>query len=315
MFNFNHLYYFYIVASSESLTNAAKFLKVSQPALSTQIKKFETEVGRNFFVRVGRRLELTSDGRAAFAYCRKIFETASELSDSLKLASVSQGDRLNFGVSDEVERPFAAEVVSSLIKNRVDEAPLSVRMNSDDHHVLLEQLQKRDLDVLLTHSPAPRESLATLATVQMPVRAFVSGKMKRQFMSTLKANRTTAPTINKILSELNAHLIMPTMGQKLRAETEIFLQKTSFRGHLIFESNVMTALVRAVVDGIGLGFFPTPYVANEIRAGRLVELTDTNLWQHSLYLLAGRGDQKNPKIVGLQDSFSKFCVGLGCKVN
>jgi LysR family transcriptional regulator, transcriptional activator of nhaA len=310
MFNYNHLYYFYVVASSESLTTAAHQLKVSQPALSTQIKTLENRIGHDLFVRVGRKLELSNEGKLALAYCRRIFGAAEELSESLKLDSIFRSERLVFGVSDEIERPFGAEIASRVLQSRVSDQPLSVRMNSDDHYILSELLQRRGLDVLLTHLPAPHESLLTLAEVQMPVKAFVSSKLKKK----VPTRARTPGGLDRTLEDLSLGLILPTVGQKLRSEAELYLQKMSYRAHLVFESNVMAGLSRAVVDGLGVGFFPLPYVATDVKLGRLIEVNSAPLWFHTLYLIGGSDCLKTPRIQNLRDSFLDICREYGCKI-
>lgn len=77
MFNYNHLYYFYMTAKSGGVTFAAKALRIAQPSLSAQLKVLENTLNRKLFHKVGRRMELTPDGEQAFGFCRKMFESAS----------------------------------------------------------------------------------------------------------------------------------------------------------------------------------------------------------------------------------------------
>ncbi|MBO7516675.1 MAG: LysR family transcriptional regulator, partial [Spirochaetia bacterium] len=43
--NLHHLYLFYYIAKYKSITKAANFLEISQPAVSLQIKNFQKECG------------------------------------------------------------------------------------------------------------------------------------------------------------------------------------------------------------------------------------------------------------------------------
>lgn len=45
MMNIHGLRLFYQVASARSFTKAAEWMRISQPAVSSQIKKFEEELG------------------------------------------------------------------------------------------------------------------------------------------------------------------------------------------------------------------------------------------------------------------------------
>lgn len=60
---FLHIRYFCMVAQCQSISRAAKTLIVSQPALSKMIRSLEEELGVALFLREGRKMLLTADGR------------------------------------------------------------------------------------------------------------------------------------------------------------------------------------------------------------------------------------------------------------
>ncbi|MGG3573990.1 LysR family transcriptional regulator [Bacillus gobiensis] len=60
--NLHALKLFYIVTEMGSITKAAKELRISQPAVSSQLKKFEKELGFSLFKQDGRGISLTEFG-------------------------------------------------------------------------------------------------------------------------------------------------------------------------------------------------------------------------------------------------------------
>ncbi|MDB5944684.1 MAG: transcriptional regulator, LysR family, partial [Ramlibacter sp.] len=58
------LRYFTVLAAELSFTRAARKLHVSQPPLSFQIGKLETELGARLFDRTSRSVELSEAGKA-----------------------------------------------------------------------------------------------------------------------------------------------------------------------------------------------------------------------------------------------------------
>ncbi len=46
MYNYNHLYYFYVTAKSGSVMTAATLLSISQPSLTSQLKVLERSLER-----------------------------------------------------------------------------------------------------------------------------------------------------------------------------------------------------------------------------------------------------------------------------
>ena len=55
--------YFLAVAREESISGAANALHLSQPTLSRQLKDMEAELGKQLFIRGGKKIELTDEGR------------------------------------------------------------------------------------------------------------------------------------------------------------------------------------------------------------------------------------------------------------
>lgn len=71
----------YIVAISElgSFSRAAKSCNVSQPSLSTQVKKLEEELGLEIFARTRRKVTLTPSGGQVIEIAKQILELQLEL--------------------------------------------------------------------------------------------------------------------------------------------------------------------------------------------------------------------------------------------
>ncbi len=133
MFNFNHLYYFYITAKCDGISKASKFLRIAQPSLSSQLHTLEAQLNVTLFQREGRRMVLTEAGRTAFAYCRKIFEAADEFKDFLSKGDGASGTRVTLGVCNEIERPFVVELVSQILTPRGGSRAPRVTMISGTH--------------------------------------------------------------------------------------------------------------------------------------------------------------------------------------
>jgi LysR family transcriptional activator of nhaA len=81
--NYHHLQYFWLVAKEGSIAKAAARLKVSQPTISTQLRRLEQAVKKPLFRKRGRNLELTAVGRQAFEYADRIFTIGQELTNVL----------------------------------------------------------------------------------------------------------------------------------------------------------------------------------------------------------------------------------------
>ena len=77
--NYHHLLYFWTVAKEGGLRKASEKLHVSQPSISTQIRKLEEAFGEKLFQRKGRVLVLTDTGVVALSYAEEIFSLGGQL--------------------------------------------------------------------------------------------------------------------------------------------------------------------------------------------------------------------------------------------
>src|SRR4051812_2698152 len=148
--NYNHLYYFWMVARHGGVVRASEELMVSQPTVSSQLKQLEKELGHRLFDRVGRGLRLTEAGRVAFNYANEIFSLGHEMQGALERQPAAPAVRLAAGVLDVIPKPLARQLLAPAL-----ELPRRVRLvcREDKADRLLADLAARRTDVVLTDSP------------------------------------------------------------------------------------------------------------------------------------------------------------------
>ena len=77
--NLRHLFYFWKVAGAGSVTRASEELHLTPQTVSGQVQLLERHLGKELFVRRGRRLELTEDGKFVLGYANELFALHAEL--------------------------------------------------------------------------------------------------------------------------------------------------------------------------------------------------------------------------------------------
>lgn len=88
---------FKTVAEKNSISLAARELHISQPALSTAIKKLEQELGLPLFEHAGNRIRLNEAGKIALRYTNAILSQSDQLKTELtEYARRSSCIRLGF---------------------------------------------------------------------------------------------------------------------------------------------------------------------------------------------------------------------------
>lgn len=272
--NFNHLYYFYVVGRAQGLTEAAKLLRISQPSLSSQMKILESRLGIPLFQRAGRRSILSPEGQRLFRLCEKMFAIAENIEREADHERQGHQHLIRLGVSSDIERPFAVDIVSRAF---LKEKRVRVRLISGSESVLHQQLQRGDLDFVLSTTPVFNPSVRTLSECDLSVVAGISKK-------------TLRPGIKpKSLKDLPDRWVAPGQGQKLRREIDSYFESKRMGPHVVFESDVMGALIRAISDGLGWGLFPKVYLKHESQARQIMLLgPPKGFWSHKIYFLASQ---------------------------
>lgn len=259
---------------------ASKALRIAQPALSIQIKKLEHQLKRKLFQKSGRRLMLTAEGLRAFAFCKRAFEATEEFSDYLKHSDQNVRPRLKIGVSPEIERPFFLDALSVIFRDgsKDGKSPL-VSMQTAPPETLSEKLSHRELDAAITGKPIYGPEIKTAVQMKMPVVSISNPSFfKKQGLS----GTSSLSTLLKTRS--NAGLVLPSETLRLRIETDLYLQKIGIKNPVVFESDILAAVIRASLDGVGIAFLPLPYIKTELKQGSLVPVGALKAhWRHSVY--------------------------------
>lgn len=88
---------FKAIAENDSISAASAELHVSQPALSTMLRKLEGELGISLFERSGNRISLNEAGRLALAHANEVVAAADKMEASMReYASRNEYIRIGF---------------------------------------------------------------------------------------------------------------------------------------------------------------------------------------------------------------------------
>ncbi len=252
--NYHHLHYFWAVARDGNLTRTAERLRVSQSALSAQIRVLEDQLGEALFSREGRRLVLTEAGRIALDYADAIFETGGELLATLK-SGRREGDLLRIGAVSTLSRNFQESFVRPLI----DTPGARVRLSSGRLDDLLEALGDHVLDLVLSNRTARREG----------GHAWRSRRIARQAVSIVGRPRARAFRFPEDLS--GASLLLPGPDSEIRTGFDALCAKLGVDYSVLAEADDMAMLRLLARDIDAPAVLPSVVVRDELRSGVLAE--------------------------------------------
>jgi len=96
----HYLEIFNMVAKYTSFKKASEILHISQPALSIQIKKLESQTDMKLFYKAGNKIYLTENGLMLYEYTKKIFVLIDEMKNNIANRNEYIGGTINIGGSN-----------------------------------------------------------------------------------------------------------------------------------------------------------------------------------------------------------------------
>jgi LysR family transcriptional regulator, cyn operon transcriptional activator len=109
--NLRNLHTFVIVADAGGFARASGRLNLTQPAATRQILALEQELGVALFARIGRRIQLTSEGEDLLRRSRRVLEDVASLGERARALKAGHVGTLRVGAPTQVIENFLAPFV------------------------------------------------------------------------------------------------------------------------------------------------------------------------------------------------------------
>lgn len=292
-FNFHHLYYFYTIANLGSVSKAAQELRVSQPALSAQIKQFEAYLSLKLFQREGRGLVLTEEGRSALAYARAIFDTGQEFMDSLRDRSKKGHMRIQIGVSNSIPKTFATALLKFILKT---DSGAHIILHEDTLEKMIEELKDHLLDLVLS-------DIAFQASSEEGISNHLIGKVPISFC----AHPRLAKKHRRFPEDLNgAPMILSTSHSQLYHSVQEYFAAHKVTPRIIAEIQDVELLHQLALEGVGIAPLNRFAVLQNLSRKKLVFLDQKPKHDihDAIYLITKHRKQPHPFVEKIVASFN-----------
>ena len=291
--NYNHLYYFWVVAREGGIARAAEELMVSQPTISVQIKELEAAVGHRLFDRVGRGLRLTDAGRMAFNFANEIFSLGQEMINALEHQPAGRPMRLSVGVLDAIPKPVVRQLLEPALRL---EQPVRLICREDKADRLLADLGARRTDVVLSDAP-----IGTTAQIQGFNHLLIESGVS------FFANPDLAKQLRRgFPKSLNgAAMLLPTDHTQVRRSLNAWFD--SKRIHPIVVGEFDDSALMFWFGQTGTGVFPAPSILEKkIQESMGVRLVGrAGDVRERFYAISLEATVKHPAVVAVCDAARK----------
>lgn len=253
--NFRHLLYFWHVAKQGHLTRAALGLRVSQSALSAQIRQLEQYLGRPLFERNGRRLALTEFGATVLGYADDIFGLGQELMATARGGMGQQAQHLRVGAVATLSRNF----LENLLRPLYGRHDLRVSLESGSLDELLGRLQVHNLDVVFSNRPV----------IAGAGNAWRCARIDRQSVCLVGPPRPRGKRLRIPADLSGARIVLPGQSSDIRSQFDLWCEKHRLRIDIAAEVDDMAMLRLLARDSGAITVLPEVVVQDELREGRL----------------------------------------------
>ena len=199
-FQIDWLRAFVAVVDAGSLSAAAPLVHRSQSAVSMQIKKLESALGRAVLLRGPRHLQVTPAGAELLIYARRMLELQSETQTALFGPQLAGLVRL--GVPDDYAASYLTPVLRSFASRHLG---VEIELTCEQSTSLIPRVVRGELDLALVSRDKPRrgqflfqEPLVWVGAAQfeawrrdpLPIAVYEAGSMARTAtLSALVAKR------------------------------------------------------------------------------------------------------------------------------
>ncbi|MGX1926725.1 LysR family transcriptional regulator [Vibrio sp. NH-7] len=140
--------YFYEVARQGSIKAAADKLFISQPSLTTAIKKLEQQLGADLFIRRSKGVELTEYGWVYFRYVQEVQEKHNQMIHQLADMRMRSGGKVKLGVGEAWWNCFAADAMQAFCQQY---PASSMHIEFGNGLSMLHHLVNDDIDLFVGH--------------------------------------------------------------------------------------------------------------------------------------------------------------------
>ena len=224
--------YFLETARTKHMTNSAKNLHITQPALTQAIRRLEKDLGVPLFTAKGRNIVLTEYGRYLQKKLEPLMEQLDAVPEQLKMMVALEGETIHMNV-------LAA---SSLVM----EAIIEYKKGHEDINFQLQQTSESELyDIAVTtklfYQGTEENSFACAEEIYLAVPR----NQRYQGRTSVRLEETSEEGFISLLG-----------SREFRYICDRFCQHAGFTPKIIFESDNPSAVKNMIAANMGIGFWP-----------------------------------------------------------
>ena len=292
--NYHHLYYFYVTVKEGTIAQASQTLHVTPQTVSGQIASFEQSLGFRLFLREGKKLVLSDQGKRVYQHADKIFEAGHALIADLRNQFSETLGKLTIGVTDAIPKVLLYDFVAPALK-QVHDSHFVFKEGSFDE--LVAELAVNNVDIVLAdHGLPPGSSInaAVTALGRSDISFFADAE------TAAKLQKTFPHSIN------NQPFLMPGTKSGLNISLSSWLQSEHIYPAIMAEFDDSALLKLFGSEGHGVFCAPSCIEAHVEKQYSVSAFGRINAIQEHFYAITPKALLKHPLIRAIIDNASNL---------
>jgi LysR family transcriptional regulator, regulator for bpeEF and oprC len=237
---------------------AARELGAAPSTLAKAVARLETSLGLRLFHRTTRQVSLTGDGERLFQRCQRVLAELEELQSEAAGARAAPSGTLRI----DMPIVFGRKVMLPLLARLVQQHPgleLDVRLSDAFVDVV-----KDGIDVAVR--------VGELQDSTLVARRFASQQLVLVVAPSYLGRHGTPRVLEDLATHRHILFRMPSSGRDRPQQFNVKGRTVALQPAQGMRFNDGEAMVQAAVLGLGLAQVPDYMVADDIAAGRLIEV-------------------------------------------
>jgi len=249
--DFDQLETFLAVARLASFSRAAEKRFRTQPAISSQIRLIEEEVGARLLDRSGGKVSVTSSGKIFMKYAEEVLEARKfMMTEVAETERVPRGE-ITIGANEGTCLHILPEVFAGFKKKYPD---VAVNIKRSDYAGILESVSDNSVDFGVVSLPVkdPRLTVMPIHNDELVIIAPTHHKLSKSKSLTV--------------AEVAAYPLVVPKGGHTRDVLDHLFYERKLKPRYAMELDSSELLKRFVAADVGIGFIARSHVQEDIRA-------------------------------------------------
>jgi DNA-binding transcriptional LysR family regulator len=283
--NLNHLRVFRSVCETNSITEAARRLHISQPAASKQLAELEAHIGVILVERLPRGVRLTAAGEVLGRHARRLFQEERAAEAALAALLGLELGQLSVAASTTIGSYIVPAVFGDL---HAAHPNVELQLEIGNASRVEELVLGGQFDLGLSEG--------SVASEQLHVEVFAHDQMQLIAAPGHPLAAARAPVPVRVLEELP--FLMRERGSGTREVVEAALEQRGVRVVPAMTLGSTEAIKTAVATGLGVALVSSLTLELELHSDRLrvIELAGASI-QRPLHLVTIEGKPASPAVL------------------